>query len=58
MQLGAELPVEDVAWLAADIAQHLSDPEKRDRLLRWVRETEHFPDLLAASAHTLVVNAR
>ena len=46
----ADLPVDGVAWLAANFEQHWADSAKRDRLLRWVRDTEQFLDLLPVSA--------
>jgi hypothetical protein len=51
----ADLPLEGVGWLAANSEQHWADCGKRDRLLQWIRETEHFQDLLPVSAHGLVI---
>ena len=51
----ADLPVEGVAWLAANFEQHWANTAKRDRLLQWVRETEHFQGLLSVSAHGIVI---
>jgi len=48
-------PVEGVAWLAKDFERCWANPAQREKLLEWVRHTEHEPALLAASPHLLAV---
>jgi hypothetical protein len=48
-------PVEGVAWLAKDFERCWADAAQREKLLQWVRHSEHEPALLAASPHLLAV---
>ncbi|MHC4472175.1 MAG: class I SAM-dependent methyltransferase [Planctomycetota bacterium] len=52
------LGVEGPAWILGDLDEHLSDPERRDRLLDIVRRIEREPTLLGASAHLLAVGRK
>ena len=58
LRLRALLAVEGVGEFAADAAERLTDPGRRDRLLDAVRRVEAEPSLLGASPHLLAVADR
>lgn len=45
-------------WLASDFERRWADPERRQRLLKDIRQVEREPSLLGASPHLLVVAAK
>ena len=58
LRLRALLAVEGVGEFAADAAERLADPGRRERLLGVVRRVEAEPSLLGASPHILAIAGR
>jgi ubiquinone/menaquinone biosynthesis C-methylase UbiE len=58
LRLRALLAVEGVGEFAADAAERLADPDRRERLLEVVRRVEAEPSLLGASPHILAIAGR
>ncbi|HEX6353405.1 hypothetical protein [Actinophytocola sp.] len=52
------LPVEGMAQWMPDLADRLSDPDKRAVLLELIERTEREPAVLGATAHRLAVARR
>jgi hypothetical protein len=58
LRLHAVLAVEGPGWVLPDVAERLTDPARRQRLLAAIRRVEAEPSLLGASAHLLAVAHR
>ena len=54
----AVLAVEGPGWVLPDVAERLTDPARRQRLLTAIRRVEAEPSLLGASAHLLAIAQR
>jgi ubiquinone/menaquinone biosynthesis C-methylase UbiE len=58
LRLDAVRAVEGPGWVLPDVAERLTDPARRERLLAAIRRVEAEPSLLGASAHLLAVAHR
>jgi ubiquinone/menaquinone biosynthesis C-methylase UbiE len=58
LRLHAVLAVEGPGWVLPDLAERLTDPARRQRLLAAIRRVEAEPSLLGASSHLLAVAHR
>ncbi|MFE8947026.1 class I SAM-dependent methyltransferase [Streptomyces sp. NPDC007856] len=54
----AQYGLEGAAWLMADVASWLDDPERRALVLAATRRTESVPSLLGISGHVLTAGIR
>jgi len=52
------LAVEGPGWLASDFQRRWADPDRRQQLLKVIRQVEREPSLLGASPHVLMVAAK
>lgn len=58
LRLETILPVEGPGWLTPNFDEFWEDPEKRERLLHFIRKIEADPTILSASPHIITVSRK